>query len=859
MNYYTNVSCVGNNILYRGVEDGVRVSKKIQYSPTLYIECSEPTQFKSLDGKYLLPKVFDSINDARDFIKQYEGVSGFTIYGNNRYEYAYIAEYFPDQALNWNQDNIIVAYIDIEVGSENGFPTVDDAAEPITAITIKLSNDSTYYVFGCGGFSTVDPNVKYVRCKNEDNLLHSFLRLWKQDYPDAITGWNVKTFDIPYLYNRISRLMGEDVANTLSPWNRVYAKPEQFYGKDIAAYHIVGISTLDYLQLFRKYAPNYAQESYKLDHIAYVELKEKKISYDEYDSLHQLYKKDYQKFIEYNIHDVRLVERLNAKGGLVDMALTLAYDNKTNFDDVFQQVRMWDCICYNHLLRKNIIIPPNVHKSKDFAYEGAYVKDPQIGEFRWVVSFDLNSLYPHLMMQYNLSPETIINEEDYTYDMRLVAKKYSRNIDAFVNKEVDLDFLSDFTFTPNGQYFRKDVQGFLPEIMQMMYDDRVIYKKKMIECKKLREKETDKEKNKELDALISRYNNLQLAKKVSLNSAYGACGNEFFRFFDIRIAEAVTLSGKLSIKWIESKLNSYMSKLLKTENVDYVIASDTDSIYLNLGPLVDKVYGNSPNLNPLQVVDFMDKVSNEKIQPFIDKQYQELAKYVNAYAQKMQMKRESLVDRAIWTAKKRYILNVWDQEGVRYSEPQLKIQGLEAIKSSTPSACRDKIKEAIKIILGGDKNKLYDYIDNFRNEFKKLPIEDISFPRSVNELDKFKNVKAMTLSGYETDESKGKLGTPMHVKAAILYNYYIKEMGIDSLYPVIQEGEKIKYIYLKNPNKFRSHVIAFPHRAPKEFKLDQCVDYNTQFDKSFMEPLKIILNSIDWKTERESTLEDFFS
>ncbi len=550
------------------------------------------------------------------------------------------------------------------------------------------------------------------------------------------------------------------------------------------------------------------------------------------------------------------------------MALTLAYDNKTNYQDVFQQVRMWDAICYNHLLRKGIQIPPNIHKSKDKAYEGAYVKDPQIGQFRWVTSFDLNSLYPHLIMQYNLSPECLIQPDQYTHQMEELITKYSRDILGLIAKKPDLSFLKDhnITFTPNGQFFRTDIQGFLPEIMQKMYDDRVVYKKKMIEAEKSKELETNPEKKREWDDVISRYKNLQLAKKVGLNSAYGAMGNEFFRFFDTRIAEAVTLSGQLSIRWIETRLNEYMNKLLKTVDVDYVIASDTDSIYLNMEALIKKLYPTLPETS--KVINTMDKICNEKLQPFIDSQYKDLAEYVHAYAQKMSMKRESLVDRAIWTAKKRYILNVYDQEGVRYAEPKLKIQGLEAVKSSTPMACRDRIKEAIKLILKTDESTVQNYINEFRVEFKKLPVEDISFPRSVNGLTQYgkeSNKKSSSMDFYyEEDEGKISLeqsesGVPIHTRGALLYNSLLESMKLTGKYPLIQEGEKIKFVYLKKPNKYHSHVIGFSVNAPKEFELEKCVDYNTQFDKSFVEPLKIILTSIGWKTEKESTLEDFFS
>lgn len=880
MRFYTSVFCQGNYIYYRGIEDGRRVRLKMEYSPTLFMTFPGPalpgrTYYKTLQNTLVEAKEFGSITEARDFVKTYEEVDSFTIYGNTKFEYAFIADQHPDELIEWSSENIITAFIDIEVDTEFGMPDVTTCLNPLTAITIKFSNDSKYYVFGCKAYTPHLPNIEWVQCKNEIDLLNKFMTLWKEKYPDIVTGWNIKTFDIPYLIGRMSGLpeFGEEKVRWMSPWGRITAREETFYNRQQRVYQLLGVATLDYMQLFRKYAPNASQESFKLDHIAHVELKERKLDVSDYDSLHTLYRDNYQKFIEYNIKDVELVEKLNAKGGLIDMALTLAYDNKTNFEDVFSQVRMWDAICYNHLRRKGIVIPPKKHTSKDQAFEGAYVKDPQTGFFNWLVSLDLNSLYPHLIMQYNMSPETLVDSKDYTDVMKDILEQ-DVSVHSLLHKKVSLAGLTGYTLTPNGQFFRTDKQGFLPEIMQMMYDGRVIYKKKQIEAQKEKETCTDPVQRKVLEAIISRYKNLQLAKKVGLNSAYGAMGSEFFRFFDVRIAEGVTLAGQLSIRWIENHLNAYMNKFMNSTVIelhppiiDYVIASDTDSVYLNLGPLVKKVFTDTSNTT--KVIDFMDTVCKERLQPFIDKTYKELAEYTHAYAQKMQMKRESLVDKAIWTAKKRYILNVWDLEGVRYKEPDLKIQGLEAIKSSTPSACRDKIKAAIKIIMHGTEDELITYISKFKAEFKALPIVDIAFPRGMNGLEKYQYKgtderspifwsKEDVLTNKHVNNGIYLRGTPIHVKGSLIYNHWLRKKGLEKNYEIIKEGEKIKFVHLKEPNPYGEAVMSFVGRLPKEFELEKSVDYDLQFQKSFIEPLNIILNSIGWHSEKTCNLEDFF-
>jgi DNA polymerase elongation subunit (family B) len=843
--FYTNISVSGKYILYRGVENDKRVRRKIEFRPTFYLIANEKTDYKTLSGEFVKSIEPGTIPECREFLERYESVDNFPVFGNNRYEYAFIADRYPDDIL-WDINKVTIAYLDIEVGSENGFPEPRDANESITAITIKLKGN--YFVFGVGDYSKHRDDVHYAKCRDELDLIRRFIDFWTRFHPDVVSGWNVKFFDIPYLVNRITKLLGEAEAKKLSPWNRLSLREAMIMNREHQVYDLDGVATLDYIELYRKFTYS-QQESYRLDNIAHVELGEKKIDYSEFETLHQLYKHDYQKFIEYNIKDVELVEKLEEKMKLIELALTLAYDNKVNYDDVFTQVRMWDAIVYNYLLKKKIVIPQMKRGSKSSQYEGAYVKDPILGMHEWVASFDLNSLYPHLIMQYNISMETLIEPSKYNDNMRGLLQNCNINVESLLNQEVDTEILKQLgvTLTPNGQLFRTNEQGVLPEIMDSMYKDRTRYKKLALEAKKKIETVLDdKNQVKYLENQISRYNNLQLAKKVTLNSAYGALGNQYFRFFDIRIAEGITTAGQLSIRWIEKKINEYMNNLLKTKDEDYVIASDTDSIYLNMGPLIKKLYPDTSDTK--KVIKFMNKVCDDKIQPFIDSSYQELADYVNAYQQRMEMKRESLADKAIWTAKKRYILNVHDSEGVAYAKPKLKIMGLEAVKSSTPSACRVKIKEAINIIMTQTQDDLHKFIEQFRNEFKELPVEDISFPRSVN-----------GLTEYGDAANIFKKGTPIHVKGALVYNHFLRELKLNKRYQEIQEGEKIKFVYLKQPNIFNNNTLAFISALPKKLGAEQYIDYDLQFEKSFLEPLDIILSAIDWQSEKIDSLDCFFN
>jgi DNA polymerase elongation subunit (family B) len=596
--------------------------------------------------------------------------------------------------------------------------------------------------------------------------------------------------------------------------------------RQMLMFDILGVSILDYMDLYKKYT-YINQESYALNHIAYVELGETKHE-NPHETFRDWYTNDYQSFVDYNIQDVELVDRLEDKMKLIELHLTMAYEAKINPNDVFSQVRMWDVIMYNFLREKNFIVPMKKPSRKDAKYEGAYVKDPQTGLHNWVMSFDLNSLYPHLIMQYNISPETMAKEGNGQV-----------NVEKMLKKEVDIPD-DGYTVTPNGARFRTNQQGFLPALMEKFYSDRVKFKKWTLEAKQRYEDTKDPKYKNE----VSKYNNIQMARKIALNSAYGAVGNQYFRYYDEKMATAITTSGQLSIRWIENKVNEYLNKILSTTDVDYIIASDTDSIYVTFDELVSKV-------NPKNPVDFLDKVAKEKLEPYITKCFEELAEYVNAYQQKMDMAREVIADKGIWTAKKRYILNVHDSEGVRYAEPQLKIMGIEAVKSSTPEPCRDMIKTALKVIINEDEITLNTFIQDFRKEFMVMPAERIAYPRSCNGLKK-----------WGDSSSIFKKSCPMHIKGALIYNFLLKKNKLSHKYPFIQEGDKIKFIELRTPNIMQANVISFMTKLPKEFDLQETINYDIMFDKSFVEPLTFILEQINWQVDRsygtQRTLEALF-
>ena len=825
--FYTNIQQLGDKLFVRSVEAGERIREEIyNFQPTLFVS-DKKSKYKTIDGKPVGPLKPGSITECKDFIKLYKDVPGFELYGSTEWVQQYIYETFT--STDYDISKVRICTIDIEVESENGFPDVESVSERINLISIKDSLTNRCYVFGLQPYYSDRDDISYMLCDSEEHLLRKFQEFFVELKPDIITGWNCKWYDVPYLIRRMRTMFDDRFINKLSPWNRIKERTKRTYRfaktqvQEEIYYHISGIAILDSLDMYKKFTYT-NRESYSLDYIGQVEVGESKLDWHEmgYSSHKDVYSNDWKTWVEYNIQDVELVEKINEKLNLLELILQMSYDAGVNYEDVSSPVRMWDSIIYKHLRDRNIVIPQKKSEAEKREYEGGHVKDPQVGSHDWVVSFDLNSLYPHLIMQYNISPETLLDTEKLDY-----------KVEDYLNQKFIPEY-NNQNVTANGYYYSTEKQGFLGELMQWMYDDRTKYK----------ELEQKAKQNGD-DHLVAKYNTIQMARKIALNSAYGALANEWFRYYDIRLAESITKSGQLAIRWIEQELNSELNRIMETEGKDYVVAADTDSVYLAFGDLVNKFLGLMTDKD--KIVDMLDSFCKDKIQPFIEESYQRLADYMNAYQQKMIMDREVIADKGIWTAKKRYILNVYDSEGYRYDEPDLKIMGIEAVRSSTPSVCRDKIKESLKIVLRGTEDELQQYISEFKDEFFEMNPEVVAFPRSVSGLDK-----------YRCSSSIYQKGTPIHTKGSLLYNYYVKDKGLDSRYELINEGDKIKFTYLKTPNVINDKVISFPSRLPNELGLEKYVDYETQFEKCYIDPITTVLDTIDWKHEKISTLEDFF-
>lgn len=857
MHFYTSVFTRGNRVYVRGYNDGKRFSYIDNVKPYLFVPATGG-KYTTLDKREVDKLQFDSAQDARQFTEKYQGVEGFDFFGSTSWAYTWIYDNFPGE-INYVPNVVSVVSMDIETTMRTGFPKIDIANNKITSIALRRNRKSL--IFSTLDYVPPDDSIEYVKCRDEVELLSKFLDRWNSDWsPDIVTGWNVEFFDVTYVINRIKVVLGEEQAKRMSPWKMISQRTVEFRGKTSIAYDVAGIAILDYLQLYRKFSFK-NQESYKLDYIAEVECGARKVAYNEYRDLDELMEKDPQKYITYNNHDnVLVLDELDNKLRFIEQIMALAYDAKVNYNDTLTTVKMWDTIIHNYLMDRNIVIPQKKEVIGDMSIPGGFVKDPESGSYQWIVSFDLNSLYPHLIMQYAISPENFVCRRTVDIDtlLDIIEKggvdKLKDTFDPIKNTEtyrsLQFAYNNNYAMAANGCCYRRDQQGFLPALMDKLYTDRTVYKKKMIEAKKKYEETHDP-----LDKInVDRYHNFQLAKKIQLNSAYGALANTYYRWYDLNNASAITLSGQLSIRWIERCLNQYMNKLLKTNITsggqrDYVIAADTDSIYLNLDTLVNKWIprGEWADVDKQKaIVDALDKFCRERIEPFIDQCYQQLADCINARDQKMKMKREAIAVRGVWTGKKHYALSVWDLEGVRYHEPELKIQGIEAVRSSTPAACRDSIKIAIKKILNGSEQELQEFVSNFRAEFDVLPFDRIASPRSVSSLEKYFDKSTIYTKA-----------TPIQVRGALLYNYLIQKHKLIDRQP-ITDGDKIKFTYLRVPNPIHEDVIAAPDELPVEFGLEQYIDREKQFEKNFLGPVRSIAMAVGYDVEPVASLEGLF-
>jgi DNA polymerase elongation subunit (family B) len=833
MKFYTACAIKGNKILVRGYRDGVRFTDSVSFKPSLFIKSDKESKYKTLNGIGVKRMIFDTLYDCREFLKQYEDLNDSPIYGNTDFVTQYLLETYDSEVV-YDLSQIKIAYFDIETETEGGFPDLRNPNEKINIIGLRISGIN----YAITEKQVSIPNCKLILVSSEKELIQKFFELLRKEDIDVITGWNVKLFDIPYIIGRARLFFEDKEIQSWLPFNLMKERETNIGGTDYRLFEFPGYVILDYMDLYKKFSGT-SQESYALNFIAKAELDEQKLDYAEYGSLREFYTKDFQRFAEYNIQDVELVEKLDNKLRLIDLAVSIAYEAKIPFDVVFFATRIWGTICCDYLLRKDIIPPIQTSYAKDDQFVGAYVKDVAPGLYKNVVSFDATSLYPSIIMGWNISPETCVKK-----DASLSADDFLRSKRKDIPNLVNQASEQNACLSCNGSMFTNNIRGFIPILIERTFNQRKEAKNKMLEL----EKEFEHSKDTDLLPRIAALKIRQSVKKILANSLYGCLGNPAFIYSSPELATAVTVTGQVIIRTAENAMNGYIRHLTKNNDKDYVLAVDTDSVYLNLDEIVTQIQQKTKITD---ITDFVDKICEQKIQPELKKEMDLLTKTLNCSENKIFFKREAIASAGMFIAKKRYALLVQDLEGIRFEEPKLKIMGLETARSSTPAIVRKKLKECIKIILTKTPEELRQYVNEFYDEFMVLPISDVAAPRGVKGINKYSDNTKI----YQT-------GTPIATKAALLYNSYSKKIGIDKQYAAIKENDKMKFVFVKVPNPYgmagKDAVMGFINSPPKEFNLEKYIDRTKQFEKTFKEPLDNILQAINWKLNAEVSLEEFF-
>ncbi len=825
---YTSVEQKYNKIFFRGYKDGKRVqTDDAKFEPSLFVPSgSDDAEYKSLYSVPLKEIKFDSISEAKNYIKSYKDV--MDIHGNERFEYDFIHRNFSEEQ-HVTIDDLSVIAIDIETKVEHAFPNVKTAEEEVLLISNYCFKSKKMTTFGCRPYTGSDTN--YVLCLNEADLLSKWINYCIDVDFDIMTGWNVIQFDMAYLGTRIIKTLGQKALDRLSPFGRVESRTETIMDREILKYEIAGRTVLDMLELYKKFR-FINRPSYKLSYVSQVELGDDKTE-NPYKSFKEHYTVGWNDsegkqdgFVRYNIQDVNLLVKLEEKLGMVYLAVTLAYLTKVNYSDVYSPVKTWESYILSTLYEEKTLCALKKHHSSDHQIMGGYVKEPVPGLYRWTGVLDATSLYPSFIMSLNMSPETFVDVVD------------GISIDTLLNTDIVNE--SEYALAANGSRYRRDTRGVMARLTESMFAKRKSAKDEMLRLKREYEQTHDESFKK----TSARFGVLQLAVKTQLNSLFGALANKYFLFFDNRIAEGITSTGQYAIQEVSRSANKYMSKICKKE-MDYVVYNDTDSLCVCFDDLVNL---STKKMTDDATVDYILKFINNFLGKELNKTTKEISTRLNFYENKLYFKPEAISSATVVLAKKRNCQRVLDNEGVRYAEPEYKITGIETNRSSTPDLVREWLTEAIRIVLDHtERSMLIDYIEKRRNDFKTYSVEEISFPRGVNNMREYSHPTMIYSKGC-----------PIAVRAALLYNNLVKKKGLENSYELIKEGDKIKYVALIEPNTLREDIIGFPFEIPKEFGLHKYVDYNTQFKKAFLDPLIKIMDALKWKLEEENSLDDFF-
>lgn len=844
---YIHVYKHGNSIQHTYIEDGQRKFESIKYQPLLAYQSNERTEWKDVHGNYLKPRLFESMSEAHEWKEANKKM--FDVYGDIKPEVAFIAENYVGDLIPQKQLMNIYA-LDIECFGSNGFPKSENPDDVITVVTFLNMVTKHYYVFGLADFEHKRKDVSYYRCNNEKHLLLSIIDFFNRQDIDIITGWYSTAFDIPYIVERIELVIGQDESKKLSPTRKLRKGHKIVNKREVTVYDIQGIISLDYLDLYQKFTFE-MKESYQLDFIAKAEGVGQKLEFkEEYSDLNTLWLENPQRYVEYNIMDVELIDNLDKKLKFIDLAISYAYMMKCDISNIFGTVGPWDALLYSELRNKGVLVPPlKVNKLQE--YPGGFVAEPIKGRVRWTSVFDIVSSYPNTICSYNISPDTIVDRRDVPYELQALIDDMENIEDYYDVLHPRLEEITNLLkkynlcLCANGTVYTTERMGFLTDIVGRIFNDRKKVKNQIKELKKRGPIDGDVAQY-EIDLGV--LENRSQVLKIAVNSVYGALANIHFRFFDIRLASAITSSAQVS--------NRGVTRYITTKIPDIsLVYGDTDSNFLSFEKLVAKRFPDGEP-DPETVTKFILKFQDKILEPVIGEFFEVMGDTYNMYQRTIQMEAECIADTSIFLEKKKYAMHQLWKEGDWYiSKPKLKIKGIEVVRSSTPAVVRAKLKEALGLIFESDNDTLIEFVENFKKDFYLMSFDSVAFPRGVN------FYKDAFVNGEEVKEeyTLQSKSLPIAVRASLIFNRALEEHDLTDKYLPITSGSKIKFCYIKLPNKFRSDVLGMLTKMPDEFKPLYQIDYDTQWEKAFAAPLSKITDTIGWHIEQVATLEDFFS
>jgi DNA polymerase elongation subunit (family B) len=831
-------------------ENGQRMCYDTIYKPYLYIETNGTGDAISIFNTKLRKKSFSTQFDRLKFLKE----SGETrVFENlNIYQQFLIDSFYEEyEKTDFSKNPLKICYLDIEVYSpDNSFPHPDQANAPINVITIYDSLAGEFHTWGMKPYTPKDDNVRYYHCSSEKQLLGKFLNYIEKDHPDVLSGWNSKFFDIPYLINRIKKVCSESRIKKLSPTKNVYdRKAFDKFGKEAIIWIIDGVSSIDYIDVYKKFSLS-PRENYKLDTIAFVELGEQKVDYGS-GNLSDLADENWETFVDYNIQDVRLLVKLEESLKYLELLRSLSTTGLTTMESALGSIGVITGAAAIRARHRNQKIPTFIRDPKKVSKnEGAFVKEPESGIHKNLVSFDANSLYPNTMITLNISPETKLGnliEED---EDGITLKDINDNIHK-ISREAFSKLVSKekIAISKANVLFTQKKKGLFPEIIDIYYKQRVEARKKLNKIKR-ELVDTPEGSNKEsLKAQAKLLDIKQMTQKIFLNSIYGAFGNKYFSLGDDDLARSITLTGQAIINQGSDILTKYVESITGKKPTREVIRYiDTDSLFFSFDEILESkemMFSEKGKISKemYDLINEAEKHLNEEITKWGNEQ-------LNSADCRLVFKREKACDVGMLLKKKHYILHILDDEGMKCNK--FKYTGVDVVKSTMPKKVKPFVKNIAETLLTTMNNqKTNEVVTKAYDEFLKLPLEEIATIVGIKNYEKYAN------SCHEFHTIKG---MPNHVKSAYFYNILLEKLGIEKKYEKIRSGDKIKVFYVKKPNKYNIDSIAFKYYYPEEFKVIFDMDYEKMFDKIIFAPVQKFFDAVDWVPQKpnEMTTCDLF-